>query len=304
MLKKIISLAGSGFLFTSGAILALFLGVVFIVVAAQVADDPVEMAFPRAKTSNGIFILPVEGEILTSERFRRLLSRALERDEIKAVVVAINSPGGAVGPSEEIYRAIKVADQKKPVLCAMSSVAASGGLYAAMGCRKVFVNKGTLTGSIGVIMSYPTVTQVMDKIGVEMNVIKSGELKDVGSPFRAPTEIDTTFMKGLVFKSYEQFVRAVVEGRKLEESVVRAVADGRVILGEEAVELKLADEIGGVEEAAQAALQAAGGSGEPELLYAKRPRGFQSMFEMQESRLYRFYRALFRTELLYRTEIM
>lgn len=304
MLKKIIALAGSGFFFTIGAVLALFLGIIMIIGIAEVADDPIEAVIPRAKTQNGVFILPLEGEILTSERFTRTLARAVEKPEIKAVVVAINSPGGAVGPSEELYRSIKEADRKKPVMCAMSAVAASGGLYSAMGCRKIFINKGTLTGSIGVIMMYPTVSQVMSKIGVEMNVVKSGPLKDVGSPFRTPSEIDKAFLEDLVKRTYGQFVDAIAEGRKLDPNKVREFADGRVILGDEAIKLGLADELGGVEQAARTALVAAGSNAEPELLYAKKRRGVSSVLDMEGSLIGRFYRSLFSSQLLYRAELM
>jgi len=302
MLKKIVGLTGSGFLFTFGAVLALVLGIVLVVAIGKLADDPVEMAIPHSKTDNGVFILPLEGEIVSSEKFRRVLAKAVEKKQIKSIVVAIDSPGGAVGPSEEINRAIAAADKKKPVMCALGSVAASGGLYSAVACRRIFTNQGTLTGSIGVIMSYPTVSKVMSQAGVQMNVIKSGELKDVGSPFRESTDRDRDFLRGLVQRSYEQFLGAVAAGRKLDIAKVRPFADGRIILGEEAVALGLADEIGGVEEAAKSSFEAAGGTGELEILYAKKTGGFTEVF--QESRLGRFVRTFLKAEILYRSDLM
>ncbi len=304
MLKKIIALVGSGFLFMLGVVLALVLGIVMVVVIAEVAEDPVETAFPRAKTPNGVFILPLEGEIVTSEKYSRILARAVERPEIKAIVVAINSPGGGVGASEEIFRSIGDADKKKPVVCAMEGVAASGGLFSAMGCRKIVVNKGTLTGSIGVLMTYPTVKHVMDKVGVQMNVVKSGELKDVGSPFREPNPTDRAFLEALVKQSYEQFLDVVATSRKLDPNKVRTFADGRVILGEEALSLGLVDEIGGVARAAKIALEASGSTAEPELLYAKRRGGLSSVFDMEHSRISRFVRSIFTSQLLYRSDLM
>ena len=299
-MKKALGVLGTGFLLSFGAVLALILGIVVIVVVSDAADDPIEAAFPRAKTKNGVFIIPLQGEIVSSHRFERVLSRALEREEVKAIVVAIDSPGGAVGPSEAIFRTIKKADAKKPVFCAMEGVAASGGLYSAVGCRKIYANSGTLTGSIGVIMSYPSAPEVLNKLGVQMNVVKSGPLKDVGSPFRAPTEGDRQFLQELVSATYEHFVQAVASGRKLPVEKVRSFADGRVILGAQAKELGLVDEIGGVEEAAKAALEAAGNSEEPELLYAREKRSFASVIE--ESKAGFLHRALTGVQLLYRAD--
>jgi protease-4 len=301
MIRKVIGLVGTGFLVSVGVVLALVLGIITVVVVSDVADDPIEGVFPRAKTKEAVFVIPVDGEITSSEKFTRILSRALEKDEIKAIVISINSPGGAVGPSEDIHRAIKAADLKKPVFCAMGGVAASGGLYSAVACRKIYANLSTLTGSIGVIMSYPTVPQVMAKAGVEMNVIKSGVLKDVGSPFRAQTPEDKAFLSRLVDTSYQQFINVIAEDRKIPVESVRKFADGRVILGEEAKQLGLIDEIGGVELAADGALKASGSNAKPEILYARPKRSFSSVLE--ESKVGFFMRSLAGPQLLYRSSL-
>lgn len=205
----------------------------------------------------------------------------VENDKIKAIVARIDSPGGSVGASEEILRAIKRADAQKPVVCSLGNLAASGGLYSAVGCRKIFTNKGTLTGSIGVIFMTPNVSQVIERLGFKMRVIKSGQFKDAGSPFRPSTAEDEALLQALVDSSYEQFLDAIVENRSLDEASVRSFADGRVILGEQAVALGLVDEVGGVEDAAMLALELSGDTSgeEPELVRIPQPKGIRALFQ-------------------------
>ncbi len=172
--------------------------------------------------------------------------------KVKGIVLRINSPGGSVGPSQDIYSAVSKLKKKKPIIASMGALAASGGLYSAVGASKIFCQPGTLTGSIGVIMQLPNFTKIADKVGFEMMTVKSGKFKDVGNSFREMTEEDRAFLQGTMDKVHADFIRAVAEGRGLSEGAVRAFADGRVIIGSQAKELKLVDEFGDVHDAARA----------------------------------------------------
>lgn len=220
----------------------------------------------KIKSDHAVGVVELSGEIMTSRKFEKSLESFVENDRIKAIVVRIDTPGGSAGASEEIQAIIKRADAKKPVVCSMGSIAASGGIYSAMGCRKIVANASTITGSIGVIMMAPNVTGIMERFGVKMLTVKSGALKDAGSPFREPTEQDLQYLQSEITRSYEQFVGVIAAARKLPVEEVKKFADGRIILGEEAKRLGLIDEIGTIYTAASLALKAAGDEGEPELV--------------------------------------
>jgi protease IV len=252
------------------------------------------------KTDHAVAVVELTGEMLSSDAVRKSLKKVVDEKKIKAVVVRIDSPGGSVGAAEEVNRAIKESDQKKPVVCSLGNIAASGGLYAAVGCRKIVANAGTLTGSIGVILMMPNLESVANYVGVQMNVIKSGKFKDTGSPFRKLDSDDRTLLQSLVDKSYRQFVQTVADGRHLDVEKVKTFADGRIILGEEAVEKGLVDEIGGLEQAAKAALEAAGDSAEPEIITLKKAMGLRSLLrEWQGTQLLNWISSLRHMRLLY-----
>jgi protease-4 len=175
-----------------------------------------------------------------------------DNKDIQGIVVRVDSPGGAVGPSQELYTAIKKIKDKKPVVVSMGSIAASGGLYLSLAANKIFCQPGTLTGSIGVIMQSPNFSSIADKVGFTMTTVKSGKLKDVGNPFRPVSAEDQAFLQGVVMNIYSQFVDAVVEGRSIPREEVLKFADGRIIPGSVAKELKLVDEFGDVHDAARA----------------------------------------------------
>lgn len=271
----------------------------FFGVVAMMTGIIDEEEFVQAETEHGVGVVELTGEILTADRFRESLERLQNNDSIKSIVVRIDSPGGAVGASEEIYELIKAARKKKPVVCSLGNFAASGGLYAAAGCEKVVTHRGTITGSIGVILMMPNVTQVLDKVGVGMTVIKSGALKDVGSPFRPMTAEDRAMFQGVVDQAYEQFLTTVAEGRKLEVDVVRKFADGRIILGEKAVQLGLADEIGDLNRAAKISLELSGDQGEPEIIMPAKRKGLAALLNDIEETLQPIILSLGRTRLLY-----
>jgi protease-4 len=223
------------------------------------------------KDENQIGVVELEGEIVSSKDFREKIFKFTSNKSIQAIVVRIDSPGGAVGASEEIYRYIKEARKKKPVICSLGNIAASGGLYSAMGCEKVVTSAGTMSGSIGVIMMSPNFTAVMEKVGVSFNIIKTGQYKDSGTPFRELKEEDKEYLNGVAQMAFAQFVNAIATSRNLSEESVKRIADGRIILGEEAVKLGIADSIGGLYDAARIALELALGDKakdkEPKLVF-------------------------------------
>lgn len=300
MLKFLKWLFLSIFVFIAGSIALLILCGIGAIVVAIV--DGEKLAQLQIESDRAIGVVSLEGEIISSKKFRKSLKKMVDHEKIKAVVVRIDSPGGAVGASEEIYRAIKQADTKKPVVCSLGNLAASGGLYSAVACRKILTNKGTLSGSIGVIMMSPNFSQLFDKFGLEMTVVKSGKFKDAGSPFRPQTEEDRQLLESLVDLSYDQFLSAVATGRSLDKEEVRKYADGRIILGEQAVEWGLADSFGGVEDAAALALELSGDTSgeEPEIVHAPGKDGFQALLSDFSERSRMFIYSWSKPRLLYR----
>jgi len=198
--------------------------------------------------------------------FTEKLRRAGNDRNVRAVVLRINSPGGGVTASELMYDELRRFRERtgKPVIASMLDVAASGGYYIACGCDEIYAMPTTVTGSIGVIMIAPDISGTMAKIGVRTNVIKSGAMKDVGSPFRAMSPADREVFQDMIDQMYEQFVQVVVDARSdLSEARVRELADGRVYLGPVAKEHGLVDEIGTLHDALDAARSAAGLADEP-----------------------------------------
>jgi protease-4 len=220
-------------------------------------------------------VVEVVGPIEDSKDTLKALRELEEEEQVKAVVLRIDSPGGAVGPSQEIYTALRKLSAKKKVVASMGSMAASGGYYIACGAERVFANPGTLTGSIGVIFQLPNVQGLMRWAGVEVRTITAGKLKDSGSPFREMSAEERAYFEGMLQDVHQQFIDAVAEGRKLAADEVRPYADGRIFTGRQAKEWKLVDELGGFNEAVAAAAQMAGLDDEtPELQYPKRKRPF------------------------------
>jgi len=224
-------------------------------------------------SADHVGVLEVVGEIRDSKLLLKQIRDFAEDDHVKAVVVRIDSPGGAVGPSQEIYDALRKLSKKKKVVASMGSIAASGGFYIACAAEKVYANPGTLTGSIGVIFAIPNVRGLMKWAGVEMNTITAGKMKDSGSPYREMTPDERAYFEGVLHDVHEQFIEAVADGRKLKADDVRPSADGRVFTGRQAKELKLVDELGGFDDAAAAAAKMAGIKDDPpELEYPKKDK--------------------------------
>ena len=255
-------LKGIGILFV--LILVVFVGVFFY--AYLTGGESKTLAL---FAGDGIGILQVEGTIDDSRELMSELKRFKEAPWIKAVVVRIDSPGGAVGPTQEIFEAIQKTRRTKPLFASMGGMATSGGYYIAAGCDKIIASPGTLTGSIGVIMQLNNVEDLMKKIGVKGYNIKSGANKDIGSPFQPLSPEGRQILQGLVDDVHRQFVSAVAKGRKLDENVVRKLADGRVFSGAQAKELGLIDDFGTLDDAIDMAAKRVGLEPNPPVYYSR-----------------------------------
>ena len=208
----------------------------------------------------------------TLERFR-------QADGTVAVVLRIDSPGGAVAPAQEIYDEVWRVREREPVVASLGTVAASGGYYVASAANQLVADAGTITGSIGAIMTVPYYAPLADKIGVSEDTVKSGRFKDTGHPLRRLTADERTLLQGMVDDVLGQFVGAVAHGRKLSESKVRALADGRIYSGSQALALGLVDRLGGLAAATRLAWETAGQSGEPRV-QRFRPRRLPKLLEL------------------------
>ncbi len=228
--------------------------------------------FADTEGDDKVGVIEITGPILESRSVLEDLKRFREDESIQAIVMRIDSPGGSVGPSQEIYREVRKTVQTKPVAASMGTVAASGGYYVAAGAPLIVANPGTITGSIGVIMGFANYQQLMEKIGLVPIVVKSGEYKDVGSPVRPMKEDERAFLEELVGKIHRQFIRDVAEGRNMEIAAVEKLADGRIFTGEESKELGLVDRLGNLDDAVEWAGRLAGITGEITTVYARENR--------------------------------
>ncbi len=219
-----------------------------------------------------IAVVEIKGVILDPQSTVEKLVKIRKNDAVKAVVLRIDSPGGAVSPAQEIYSEVKRVRQEKKVLVSMGSVAASGGYYIACGADQILANPGTMTGSIGVIAESLNVEDLLRKLGLRSMVIKSGRHKDMGSPFREMTPEEKNLLQGVLDNVHEQFISAVAEGRRLPVEKVREIADGRVFTGEQAKTLGLVDSLGTLEDTIAEAARMAGIKGEPEVIYPEKKR--------------------------------
>lgn len=212
------------------------------------------------------------------------LRKFAERDEVKAIVLEINSPGGSVGAIQEVHSHVRRvrAESKKPIIAVMGDVAASGGYYIAAACDKIVAHPGTITGSIGVIFQTSNLETLMGKIGVEFGNIKSGKHKDIGSPFRPMTPEERKLLQSMIDDAYAQFLKAVSEGRKIPEEKLTDIADGRIFTGRQALESGLVDKLGDSYDAKMLAGELGGIKGEPKVVGADEP--FEDLLRLLEGR--------------------
>ncbi|OPX41563.1 MAG: signal peptide peptidase SppA [Deltaproteobacteria bacterium] len=246
------------------AVFALLLGTVAVLVVKFVSPTS-HISFTQK-----IGVVPINGTIVNAQPVISQIIRFRKDKSIKAIIVRIDSPGGGVGPSQEIYEELKRTRKKKKVIASMGSVAASGGFYVASAADRIVANPGTITGSIGVIMEFVQFKSLLEKIGINLEVIKSGEYKDVGYPQRELTDRDRKILGHVIKDIQGQFVSAVAEGRHLSKEKVEAIADGRIFSGERAKELGLVDRLGNFQDAVELAKKMTGLRGDVELVYPKR----------------------------------
>ena len=246
-----------------GAIFLFFVALVFLL--------------PMTGKGGGLFgggekmaVLEVQGVIASSKRIIENLHGFRDNPAVKAIVLRVDSPGGGVGPSQEIYEELKKTAKVKPLVVSMGSVAASGGYYIAVPAQKIFANPGTITGSIGVLLEFVNLEELFGKIGLKVQVIKSGEHKDMGSPTRTLRPEEKRLLQEFIGNVHSQFVRAVAANRPLDEEKVRALADGRIFSGEQALKEGLVDELGNLQDAIGYAAGLAGIKGEPKIIYPPR----------------------------------
>ncbi len=232
-----------------------------------------------------IGVIDIKGYIGDSREIIRDIRHYRENTSIKAIVLRIDSPGGAVGPSQEINREIQKTIPVKKVVASLGSVAASGGYYIAAAASDIMADPGTITGSIGVIMGFTDIHDLLQKIGVTPVVIKSGEYKDVGSPLRSMTTPEKALLQNFTDQVHRQFIDAVAKGRHLDYNKVAAIADGRILTGENAMQLGLVDRLGNLEDAIEWAGQLGGIHGKIKTVYA-RDKKFSFLKKLLESSLH------------------
>lgn len=221
-----------------------------------------------------VALIRVSGVIIDSTAVIDELKEYSDDSSVKAVVVRVDSPGGAVGPSQEIYEEIIKLKEKKKVVVSMGSVAASGGYYIAAPADSIVANAGTLTGSIGVIMEIPNVSGLMEKIGVKTNVVKSGKHKDIASVFKSMSPEEKSILQNVLDDVHDQFIQAVADSRGMDVQEIRKLADGRIFTGRMAKELGLVDELGNLQDAIMLAGKLTGIKGEPEVVTREERFGF------------------------------
>lgn len=262
--------------------LAIYLGVALLfVVALSTAVAP--PGGGGAVFGARVAIVELEGTIIDVDDLLRELKAHRDNPQVKAVVLRINSPGGVVGPTQELHAAVmRLRESGKPVVASLGAVAASGGYYVAVAADKIYANPGTLTGSIGVIFQLPNVDGLMKKVGVDYVVVKAGRYKDIGNIARPMSPEERRILQSLLDDVHAQFIAAVAAGRNLDTAQVVAFADGRIVSGAQAKDLKMVDVLGGLEEAVDGAATLAGLTRPPKVIG---PRRKLSIIELLRNQL-------------------
>ena len=250
----------------------LFIGVVFFGLIYALNMFRGERSSFKLPGGERVGVVLIEGVISDSSVIVDQIDEFANDDGIRAVVLRIDSPGGGVAASQEICREVDELRKKKKVVASMGSVAASGGYLIAAATDRIVANPGTITGSISAVMHFADIQELMKKVGVRSSVIKSGKFKDIGSPARDMTPEERQLIQGIIDDIYDQFVRAISENRKIPLGSIMKIADGRIFSGRQAYQLKLVDELGGLQDAVLIAGRLSGIAGKPEVIYAKKKK--------------------------------
>ncbi len=246
----------------------IILGILVVIILATKISS-----FGFLNTSSSIGVIEISMPIMESKTIIEDINYLVKEKEVNALIVRLNTPGGGVAASQEIFEKVKsVRNQFKiPVVASIGGVAASGGYYIAIGADSIIANSGSITGSIGVVMSYPVAKDLIDKIGLQYETIKSGALKDAGSTFRETTKEDTEYFQAVVDNMYDQFIQTVAVERNLDIDYVKRLATGEIFTGEMAVQNKLIDGIGTFEDAIEMIKKMANIYDVPKLIYPEEP---------------------------------
>ncbi len=276
-----------------------FIGLIFVAIVVLSILFSLFTKDSAISFGDKVAVVPIKGIITDSEEINRTLIEYGERRDVKAIVVRIDSPGGAVGPAQEIYREIKRIreENKKTVVASMGSVAASGGYYIAVATDRIVANPGTITGSIGVIVEFVNLEKLFEKIGIKGYVVKSGKFKDVGSPARRMSPEEKKLLQDVVDNIHRQFVEAVAEGRGLTIEEVEKIADGRIFSGLTANKLGLVDSMGNLGDAIRMGAELAGIKGKPSVIYPEKGMNLWNLLLGREA-------GSLMSELLWGTRIM
>ncbi len=246
-----------------------------LILLALVGISSITSEWVQQGTKNRIGIVDITGLITDSQYITNQVKKFRQDKRIRGIILRIDSPGGAVGPSQEIYgEVLKTRESGKTIYASMGALAASGGYYIASAAEKIFANPGTLTGSIGVIMAFSNAKGLMEKIGLQPEIIKAGEYKDIGSPARAMTQKERNLLQSVVTDVHQQFIEAVASGRDISVAEVTKIADGRILTGRQAYSLNLVDQIGGLQVSIDQLAHKVGIIGSPKIIKETARVGF------------------------------
>ena len=251
-----------------------------VVIIALVSGSSDKTETVTVGSGDKVAVVDLKGVIASSDEVVRQMKKYRNNSSVRAIVLHIDSPGGGVVASQEMYEEVRaVRDGGKPVIVSMGSLAASGGYYVAVGGSYLVANRGTLTGSVGVISEFLQLKDALDKLGIGVKTIKAGKLKDAGSPMRAMNDDDQKYFQALMDDVHRQFIDVVARERKMDVEKVRELADGRVFTGEQALQLGLVDTLGTFEDAVRIAAVKVGIKGEPAIVRErKRQMWYESFF--------------------------